>query len=308
MPRKKAAGGVHDDNSYPFSKLQRYTATPIFCTQTPTFSTQTPTFSTQTSSISDDDGDRVDETSPGTIHEARTRWSQAEDAALVSAWLNTSKDGTTANEQKAGAFWKRVTRFYSACSSVKDLPPRGSNNCKQRWAKINEGVQKFCGNFEMAGRQATSGQSEDDVFQMAYKMFNQDQKTNFTLGHAWRMLRNDQKWCSLCKGKGKALSKRAQPEATVAGTQMEEEVEERPIGVKGAKAAKLKANEKGTRTSEDKEAAMNRLQIVAALSEKQFANNNILANKKLLDNLLCKTEPLDEIELELKRKLIRQIL
>uniref|UniRef100_A0A1J3JU44 Glutathione S-transferase T3 n=1 Tax=Noccaea caerulescens TaxID=107243 RepID=A0A1J3JU44_NOCCA len=154
-----------------------------------------------------------------------------------------------------------------------------------------------------------------DVFEMAYKLYYQDQKSNFTLEHAWRMLRNDQKWCSLSREKGKAHSKRTHPDASVAGSPMEEEVEERPVGVKAAKAAKLKGNKKVTRTSEDREAAMKNLQSVAALREKdyalrekEFAKKDILANKKLLANLLGKTEPLDEIEIDLKNKLISQIL
>ncbi|CAA7050359.1 unnamed protein product [Microthlaspi erraticum] len=107
-----------------------------------------------------------------------------------------------------------------------DLPPREWNSCKQRWTKINKEVQKFCGCFDQASRQATSGQSDDDVYQMAYKFYNQDMKTNFILEHAWRALRNDQKWCSLYRDKGKTQTKRSQPAGSVDGGVMEEQVEE----------------------------------------------------------------------------------
>ncbi|CAA7023573.1 unnamed protein product [Microthlaspi erraticum] len=141
--------------------------------------------------------------------QARRRWSNAEDGALVTAWLNTSKDGVIANEQKAQAFWKRVCNYYHGCTAVKDFPPRLWNTCKQRWTKINKEVQLFCGCFDQASRQATSGQSDDDIFQMAYKFYYQDHKTNFILDHAWRALRNDQKWRSLNRDKGKTQSKKS---------------------------------------------------------------------------------------------------
>uniref|UniRef100_A0A1J3DCA4 Glutathione S-transferase T3 n=1 Tax=Noccaea caerulescens TaxID=107243 RepID=A0A1J3DCA4_NOCCA len=233
--------------NYPssFTDLLNQSGTP----QTPMFCTQPPTFGIETIYIPD-----VDASTPGTNREARRRWTIPEDGALVSAWLNTSKDCIVGNDQRVDAFCKRVTRFYSACSVVEDLPLRKWNNCKQRWAKINEGVQKFCGCFDQAGRQATSGQSPDDVFERAYKLYFQDQKTNFVLEHAWRMLKNDQKWCPLSKEKGKPQSKRAppdapraHPDAPIADSQTEEVVEERPIGVKAAKAAKAGKLKKGTR-------------------------------------------------------------
>ena len=45
---------------------------------------------------------------------ARRKWSPADDAVLISAWLNTSKDAVVGNEQKLGAFWKRVGDYYAA--------------------------------------------------------------------------------------------------------------------------------------------------------------------------------------------------
>ncbi|CAA7040574.1 unnamed protein product [Microthlaspi erraticum] len=186
--------------------------TPSFCTQN-TFVLY-PKHLCLTSSTADD-GDGVDESSPLATREVRRRWTNAVDFML-------------------------------------DFPPCKFNTCRQRWTKINEGVQKFCGCFDQASRQATSGQSEDDVFQMAYKFYYQDQKTNFILEYAWRVLRNDQKWCSLTRDKGKTQSKRAQPHDFVDVCPMEEQVEERPIGVKAAKAENLKGKKTVKRTSEDR--------------------------------------------------------
>ena len=35
-------------------------------------------------------------------------FSVEEDKLIVSAWLNTSKDAVTGNEQQGGAFWQRI--------------------------------------------------------------------------------------------------------------------------------------------------------------------------------------------------------
>ncbi|CAA7045094.1 unnamed protein product [Microthlaspi erraticum] len=142
---------------------------------------------------------------------------------------------------------------------------------------------------------------------MAYKFYYQDHKTNFILDHAWRALRNDQKWCSLNRDKGKTQTKRAQPHDSGDVGPREEEEEARPIGVKVSKAAKLRGSKTVKRTNEDREAAMKNLQAVAALSEKEFSNKDKVADKQVLANLLGKTEPLNEIEKALKDRLISQI-
>nr|VDD56020.1 unnamed protein product [Brassica oleracea] len=41
----------------------------------------------------------------------RRKWSPKEDKILIGAWLNTSKDPVVSNEQKAGAFWKRIQDY-----------------------------------------------------------------------------------------------------------------------------------------------------------------------------------------------------
>ena len=38
-------------------------------------------------------------------------FSQEEDKLIVSAWLNTSKDAITENEQQGGAFWHRILKY-----------------------------------------------------------------------------------------------------------------------------------------------------------------------------------------------------
>ena len=66
---------------------------------------------------------------------------------------------------------------------------------------MNDLVCKFCGSYEAATRQKTSGQSESDVVKMAHQIFYNDHKIKFNLHHAWEELKNDQKWISVATAK-----------------------------------------------------------------------------------------------------------
>ncbi|KAL9812741.1 Glutathione S-transferase T2 [Arabidopsis thaliana] len=124
----------------------------------------------------------------------RRKWSPPEDVVLINAWLNTSKDRKVVvyDEQKAHAFWKRIGAYVSNSASLANLPKREWNNCKQRWRKINNHVCKFVGCYDQALNQRSSGQSEDDVFQVAYQLYYNNYMSNFKLEHAWRELRHNQ--------------------------------------------------------------------------------------------------------------------
>ncbi|XP_013633288.1 PREDICTED: glutathione S-transferase T3-like [Brassica oleracea var. oleracea] len=68
----------------------------------------------------------------------RRKYSPKEDKILIGAWLNTCKDPVVGNEQKAGAFWKRIVKYYNASPHLVGQIPREITSCKQRWARINE--------------------------------------------------------------------------------------------------------------------------------------------------------------------------
>lgn len=130
--------------------------------------------------------------------ETKCKWSPIEDVVLIKAWLNTSNDPFIGNEQKASAsaFQKRIGAYFSSSPAVSSLPKRESSNCKKRWQKINDSINKFVGCYDQAVSQRTSGQSEEDVVQVAYQFYFNDYNTKFALEHAWKELRHDQKWCS----------------------------------------------------------------------------------------------------------------
>uniref|UniRef100_A0A0D3DV94 Myb-like domain-containing protein n=1 Tax=Brassica oleracea var. oleracea TaxID=109376 RepID=A0A0D3DV94_BRAOL len=79
-----------------------------------------------------------------------------EDMVHISSWLNTSKDPVVGNEQRSGAFWNRIAAYFAASPKVAATEHRESTHCKQRWHKINDQVNKFCGAFEAATREKTT--------------------------------------------------------------------------------------------------------------------------------------------------------
>ncbi|XP_013624196.1 PREDICTED: glutathione S-transferase T3-like [Brassica oleracea var. oleracea] len=139
----------------------------------------------------------------------RRSWTPIDDVALISAWLNTSKDPVVANEQRAGAFWKRIAAYFDAAS-----------------------------------REKSSSQNETDVLKHAHEIFYNNHKKRFTFEHAWKELRNDEKWCELSSGKTQGNAKRrkcdesaqsSNSHAFETSTGEDEKATIRPPGVKASK-------------------------------------------------------------------------
>ncbi|XP_022553322.1 uncharacterized protein LOC111203663 [Brassica napus] len=93
----------------------------------------------------------------------RRTWSPSDDIVLISSWLNTSKDPVVGNEQKSGHFWNRVAAYFCASPKLAGCEKREPMHCKQRWHKINDLVCKFCGAYESAAREKTSGHNDNDI-------------------------------------------------------------------------------------------------------------------------------------------------
>ncbi|XP_022553179.2 glutathione S-transferase T3-like [Brassica napus] len=110
--------------------------------------------------------------------------SPKEDKIVIGAWLNTSKDHVVSNEQKAGAFWKRIQDYYNSSPHLVGTTPRELVQCKQMWSRINDQVFKFVRCFEAALREQRSGQNDDDVMKAALDIFYNDYSIKFNLEHA----------------------------------------------------------------------------------------------------------------------------
>uniref|UniRef100_A0A0D3DQQ0 Myb-like domain-containing protein n=1 Tax=Brassica oleracea var. oleracea TaxID=109376 RepID=A0A0D3DQQ0_BRAOL len=112
--------------------------------------------------------------------EIRT-WTPTDDVVLISSWLNTSKDPIVGNEQRSTAFWKRIAGYYNASPKLDGCEKREAAHCKNRWHKINDIVCKFCGAYEAANREKTSGKNENDFLKLAHEIFFTNHNKKFTL-------------------------------------------------------------------------------------------------------------------------------
>ncbi|CAL9237863.1 unnamed protein product [Arabidopsis halleri] len=193
------------------------------------------------------------------------------------------------------------------------MQKREAGHCKQRWRKINDQVCKFVGCLAAATRQKSSGQNENDVMKLAYQIYSSDYKVKFTLEHCWRELRHDQKWCAAScttendKSKRRKVGDGAEAFGQSSSSQAASHGDEamaRPPGVKAAKA-KAKRPVKGD-VEESK--ALSTFQTMWEIKKQDHELNDKLSDKRMLENLLGKTEPLSEIEMALKTKLITDML
>ncbi|XP_018435893.2 glutathione S-transferase T3-like [Raphanus sativus] len=218
----------------------------------------------------------------------RSKWSPTEDKILIGAWLNTSKDPVVSNDQKANTFWSRIVDYYNASPQLVGRTPRLLGQCKQRWSRINDQVCKFVGCYDAALREQRSGQNEDDVMKTALDRFFNQHSVRFSMEHAWRELRHDQKWSSSFVAKDGGKDKRKVVEVDTA------EEEPRPMGLKAAKAAAKKKKS-------GKEEALTKIEAIMQVKKEVSTQN-------LLERLLAKKEPLNEMETTLKMKLMSALI
>ncbi|XP_013595014.1 PREDICTED: glutathione S-transferase T2-like [Brassica oleracea var. oleracea] len=166
----------------------------------------------------------------------------------------------------------QIQNYYNSSVQHVGLDTRELGQCKQR--------------------DQSSGENDNDVMKKALDMFFNDRGCNFTLEHAWRELRHDQKWCSAYKAKDSSKVKRKTVGGDVQGD--EEVTGARPLGIKAAKAAKKK---KGVQ----EESNHTELRTVLEMKDK-------LNKQKLLEKLLEKLDPLSEMEMSLKLKFMSEML
>lgn len=233
----------------------------------------------------------------------RHTWTPGDDELLISAWLNTSKDPITANYQKSGTFWKRVGDYLFAALKERDGVDCGEHlHYKQRWHKINDQTNKFCGAYAATERRHSSGQNENDVLKEAHDIYYRDNDSKFTLEHAWCVLRYEQKWANLnpkpCGSSKRKTVETGGSQASTGGSQTVDEHETRPIGVKAAKAKRGKAQGKSV---ED-------YQRIWEVRKEDLAGKELLSKLAILDSLLTKKEPLTEAEEAAKDKLLAECI
>lgn len=275
-------------------------------------SSHVPYFGTQVQEASN-----FTEESPAARRERRT-WTPIDDLVLISVWLNTSKDHVVGNEQRCGTFWKRIAAYFAASPKVAGSEHREPSNCKQRWQKINDTVNKFCGAFEAASREKSSGQNETDVLKLAHEIFYNNHQKKFNLEHAWKELRNDQKWCELSTSKTQGSAKRRKCDdgansSTSRATEMtngeDDQGDTRPPGVKAAKGQRKKKDlAEGKKKDLAEGKAVYEFETMWSMKKEDLAMKEKLSKMKLLESLIAKPEPLADYEEALKKRLVTDLL
>ncbi|KAL0795373.1 hypothetical protein Bca101_066750 [Brassica carinata] len=172
----------------------------------------------------------------------------------------------TPADDELGTFWKRVSEYYGQSPHARATGDKREHlNCKQRWHKINELTNKFCGAYAAAERQNSNGQSENDVLKQAHDIFFSDYSMKFNLEHAWCIL---------------------SPNVS------DEEI--RPEGIKAAKA----------RRNGGKGKAQVDYERVWEIKKEDLEMKERLSKLAILDTLLQRKEPLSEAEEVVKNKLL----
>ena len=150
----------------------------------------------------------------------------------------------------------------------------------------------------------------NDVLKLAHEIFFNNHKKKFNLEHAWKELRNDQKWCDLSTSKTDGNAKRrkcddgaqsSSSHANETNTAEDDQGTNRPLGVKATKGH-------GKKTMADGK-ALSEFQNMWSIKQKDLAMKERLSKMSLLDSIIAKkTEPLAEYEEALKKKLINDLL
>ncbi|XP_023644525.1 glutathione S-transferase T3-like [Capsella rubella] len=176
------------------------------------------------------------------------------------------------------------------------------DHCKQIWGRIRKEVSHFCGAYGTAEAEKASGMNDVDVLKNAHTIYMSLYKKKFGLEHAWVELRQEQKWCSLgvMNPTSNTSSKRRRGEDAPASCgSIANETESMLEGVKAMKGKRFRGKDKAPPAKDYPQLWENK--------EKDTETKLKLQKLAILDTLIAKTQPLDEDELALKKKLMAEL-
>lgn len=127
-------------------------------------------------------------------------------------------------------------------------------------------------------------------------------KKKFTLEHAWRELRFDQKWRDVTNNDDKKKKKRKNEEGEDS-VPSEASGSKRPTGVKAAKAAKASGKKPVVHEIVD----VDKFESMWTIKQQDLAAKERLSKTHMLENLLARQDALADYEEALKKKLISDL-
>ncbi|KFK24014.1 hypothetical protein AALP_AAs57751U000100, partial [Arabis alpina] len=171
---------------------------------------------------------------------------------------------------------------------------------------MSEMVSKFNGCHDCVKRTYHSGWNDKRYMDAAYEMYYADQQQKFNLVHVWELLKDEQKWCSLVSEISKR-SKLADSSTLNTVLDVEDDIHERPFGVKAAKMQDKKRGKGKIEEATGSSHTANVLDQMWKVKKEELERKERISKQKIIDSLICKTEPLTEMEQNLKNNLMTEM-
>ncbi|XP_056685974.1 glutathione S-transferase T3-like [Spinacia oleracea] len=124
-------------------------------------------------------------------------WSIQEDEALVDSYIKVCSDQIIGTNIRKADIWRQAAARYSQIQVGRpyELPVRNEKCLESRWGRMSPDIMLWAASFEKAGRLFASGNNDADQVATAHQLFRTENKKNFTLMHAWKMLtKENPKW------------------------------------------------------------------------------------------------------------------
>ena len=100
-------------------------------------------------------------------------------------------DLVVGTDQKGDGFWKRIHEYCE--ENNHGLIKRRAVAMKKWWHRINAGAQRFSACHDQASRRIGSGSNDNDIIELAHKLFEATEKKKCNFVKHWNELRREQK-------------------------------------------------------------------------------------------------------------------
>nr|POF15803.1 glutathione s-transferase t3 [Quercus suber] len=131
-----------------------------------------------------------------------SNFSVEEDKLLVAAWLNTSIDAVSSNEQTSNTFRKKVWEYFQKYNTSGIT--RTIVSLLSRWGTTSERVNKFAGCMAQVNALHQSGTTKEDKIKDAKALFIEKHEKPFLLDHCWLMLKDQPKFTDPSNAKSRS--------------------------------------------------------------------------------------------------------
>ncbi|WVZ88231.1 hypothetical protein U9M48_034774, partial [Paspalum notatum var. saurae] len=119
-------------------------------------------------------------------------FSPEEDIAVVTAYLNVSRDPIVGANQTGKAYWERVTEYFNKHNAAHTT--RKPEAVSHRWRAIAKEISCFCSVKAEIDRKKASGNTIADRLEQAEEAYLGRYNKEFQFKDCWELLRDTRKW------------------------------------------------------------------------------------------------------------------